>query len=433
MAKVGVTYQSEQDSDGTWTVRDVPIFAEISIPTGRDKAKLIDETWLKQALATSGAKAKSGYLAPLHIGHHGCFGGEVPDAGKILPVRVAASDYNGEKRAVLYADLVEIPDDIYQRMAAGRLPYRSVEINDIDEPEISSLALMQSSAPQFQFPLLRVAKGEAKTFSIAASAAMFAASAPAQFAMSGNRLAVSFSEEIMADDPKKPDAPAVAPEPAAPEVAPEVKAMLGDADILAIGKAMTAAISAAMTPLAAKLDELLVACGGGGSEPAMGAGGAPAAGMSASAGNEPAALAGQVAALAGQVKMMGDDAKREKSVKAALARLAGYALPTDIEVQLSRYALAGGDAAVTAFCDAVMATGTKEPPTSSTAPAAAGTPAEVLAYQSRGPEALKLASRHHREWLSQRAYTRLSAAEYLRINMDVAPQMITTRAKFDEE
>lgn len=158
------------DATDTYTVKDVPIFAEHQVPGAKFK---IGEKWMRAAVQKAKDRATADkYVAPLHIRHHGD-GEGTTRAGFVMPTEVKASMYEGRKTFVLYADLVGIPPEVYEDIKARKLPYRSVEINKVDVPEISSLALLEDEVPYFRLPMLGVGKevdAKGKHPSIAASA-----------------------------------------------------------------------------------------------------------------------------------------------------------------------------------------------------------------------------------------------------------------------
>ncbi len=156
----GGNFTAVQTDSGSWNIQHVPIFAGHIVPgtEGTESERFIGRKWMEAAVARAQfLREKNDYLAPLHIKHHGT--GETPKpAGFILPVSVEPMNFHGETQDVMFADLVEIPDSVYQDIKANRLPFRSVEIFDLDKPEIGSLALLDTEVPFFQFPLLTIGK-----------------------------------------------------------------------------------------------------------------------------------------------------------------------------------------------------------------------------------------------------------------------------------
>ena len=214
-------YQAKQAADGSWTIFNVPIFAEHQekLPSGR--LFNVDRPWLEAALKRSLARQAEGYLPPLHVRHH-ARPGEVQaatGAGRFQITRVGMLPYEGRMVWALFANLVGVRPEVYQKIRAGELPYRSVEILKPQVQEIDSLALLDDEVPYFRFPLLRVVEQGSPV------AAVYAAnSGPRKNA--GLALSFKFPEgSTMADEPimrADDEAPPAAdkPEDAKPE-APE--------------------------------------------------------------------------------------------------------------------------------------------------------------------------------------------------------------------
>lgn len=147
-------YRATKEEDGTLIVHRVPIFVECE---RGDHA--FDEEWLEAAFDKAKLQQREGYLPPLHIRHHEP-GVEPRAAGWFRITSLAQITYQGEKRLALFADL-HITDESAQReVLAKRLPYRSVEIFDVDAPAIDSLALLDHESPYFELPMLMVSEIE---------------------------------------------------------------------------------------------------------------------------------------------------------------------------------------------------------------------------------------------------------------------------------
>ena len=170
------TYRAERAADGTWTIYDVPIFA-VHVDSRAGKPIAFNRKWIDKALARGKTRHAEGYSPPLHISHHG--DGEVEAAGRIRFTEIKQHPHSGKNVDTLFADLVGVRPDVYQRIRKGELPYRSVEILDIGEPEIDSLALLDDEVPYFRFPLLKIGteKSQRPTPMLAYSAAGMRASA----------------------------------------------------------------------------------------------------------------------------------------------------------------------------------------------------------------------------------------------------------------
>ncbi len=159
-------YSATQAPDGTFTITDVPIFsAHAEEHAGGTRS--FDAGWLTKAVGRAQLRQAEGYLPPLHVRHHG-EGAPVEAAGKFRVTRVGTISHGGEQIPTIFADLVGVRPAVYERIRKGELSYRSVEILDVETPEIDSLALLDDEVPFFRFPLLRVAEPTAAsgTFSV---------------------------------------------------------------------------------------------------------------------------------------------------------------------------------------------------------------------------------------------------------------------------
>ncbi|MDP6180312.1 MAG: hypothetical protein QGG48_10505, partial [Desulfatiglandales bacterium] len=144
-------YKSAKQSDGNYTIKDIPIFAAI----GEAKGFTYNKKWLFKALKTFNLRAKNGYRYRVHIEHHNGDGSR-EGAGYFNNLHIKPCALDGKKVYAIYADLVDIKPDVYRRIREGELPYRSVEILNPEEPEISSLALMETETPFFRLPVTTV-------------------------------------------------------------------------------------------------------------------------------------------------------------------------------------------------------------------------------------------------------------------------------------
>lgn len=165
-------YRASKNADGTWNIFDVPIYAanvrDFGLMPAIDKKtgeivpeQMIvahDAEWLGSAIATAQLDYEErGYRAPLHIHHHGK-GEKVEEAGEIMPRYVKKTLYEGKLLDTLFADLHNVPNAAYEMIKARRLRYRSVEcpMSMKDRPEIKSLALLPHQPPHFKLPPLVV-------------------------------------------------------------------------------------------------------------------------------------------------------------------------------------------------------------------------------------------------------------------------------------
>lgn len=151
----GGEYASEQNADKTWNIRSVPIFAEHDV-TVKGETRRVGQDWQVGAHQRQASRIENdSYMAPLHVHHH-AFGKDTQPAGFFQITDVAQGTYDGHNLWMTFADLLQVPNDVYQRIRAGELTYRSVEIHDITKPEIDSLALLNDEVPFFRLSLLTI-------------------------------------------------------------------------------------------------------------------------------------------------------------------------------------------------------------------------------------------------------------------------------------
>lgn len=144
-------YQASRNTQGHLTIHEVPIFVECT-----RGEMCFDAKWIATAVAKAQQAATEGYLPPLHIRHHD--DGPVPEpAGFFKITRTGPITFKGKTRTAIFADLVITRPWVEEDVLAARLPYRSVEIFDVDKPAIDSLALLDHEPPYLELPMLMVA------------------------------------------------------------------------------------------------------------------------------------------------------------------------------------------------------------------------------------------------------------------------------------
>jgi hypothetical protein len=145
-------------SDGDLTIFNVPIFCTCE----RGEHNFNDE-WVTAAVANAKRQQAEGYLPPLHIRHHepaSEMTNSVRPAGFFRITGLGKIRLKGSSRKAIMADLIVTDPDIAAEILSMRLPYRSVEIFDVDVPAIDSLALLDHEAPFLELPMLQVAELE---------------------------------------------------------------------------------------------------------------------------------------------------------------------------------------------------------------------------------------------------------------------------------
>lgn len=152
----GGHYTCVDNGDGTWNILDVPVVGEIH--EGEKGAPFdIGSEWHMAALRKAMQRQGDGHWGAVHVNHHED-GKNTQEAGMIRFRRVGVVQYEGQSMSAMYADLLRVPQDIYERIDQGRLRYMSVEIASWTEPEVASLAIMPDETPFFRLPMLTTGK-----------------------------------------------------------------------------------------------------------------------------------------------------------------------------------------------------------------------------------------------------------------------------------
>lgn len=336
----GTESVAEQAPDGTWTIRNVPLFAaHVGISARTGKRVVVNRSWLSRCVEQQQAEyATNRYLPRLHVNHHD-WGDPVEDAGYFLPTRVDLAATRGGLVHTIYGDLVGVRPEIYERIRAKRLPYLSPEV-DLDSMHLESCALLPTRPPKGKFTPITIGR-ERKCLRGPETVAAYAKSTGVG-ARVLTRIRVAMADPVKPDEKpqteKNGDAPPAAPAPAAAPAAD------------------------AMTTVAAKLDQILAMLAKLLVEPDDGAPGGqtPAAGsVSTAYAEKVAALEGKVAALEGKAAGLEAKAEADRAARAAEAEIA------DAEKALAKYGSvipnlrdrirathkAGGKAALAVFAD----------------------------------------------------------------------------------
>lgn len=157
----GGNYTAIQETDGTWTVKDVPIFAELPAGMRENEAK-VSTKWMEACLKRHSLLESEGHLPPLHENHHD-LGRETPRLGFFRPTHIARLRQEGAEVPALFADLVGLSDASLEKIKNRELPYRSVEIVEWERPELASLALLADESPFFKMEMLSIGDEVAAT------------------------------------------------------------------------------------------------------------------------------------------------------------------------------------------------------------------------------------------------------------------------------
>ena len=400
--------------DGVLVVHRVPIFVECV----RGKTDF-DEKWIFAAVAKAKLGESENYLPPLHIRHHEAET-DVRAAGFFRVLGAERITFKGKIRLAIMADL-HITDPVTQaEVMAKRLPYRSVEIFNVDQPAINGLALLDHEAPFLELPMLMVSQVAENgspvppgTFEVDGSHTV-----AASFTR-GNAMHLLFRETNMADEPKTEDKP-------------KGEKMEGEGAAIDVGAICKAIKSGSIS--VADMDAIMAAIKEQegtkeGAEPAGEEAAAPAPGtaMKQEANGE---LSVQMARLQGELDA--EKAKsaefraaavRKENVAKALDRLRDRPLGADLEKRLVAFHAEHGEKAFFAYVEA-YATSAAPLPKSDAQGAAANLKLESLSpvlmkYRDLGNGQLEKAMGFSDQWkeLKRRRMTSVSEDRYVEINM----------------
>ena len=159
---LGHSYKGKRQKNGNYALENVDIFVACQRKNNATgKTDDFSKAWMEGAISRFDELKRKGYLPPAHLDHHGKDGFSQPNAGKVGAMRLGV---NGDGVATIFADVIDIPPEIFAQMLRGRLSYRSVEVNNPEVPEISSLAFMATTVPYHKLPLLNVDFDESAMF-----------------------------------------------------------------------------------------------------------------------------------------------------------------------------------------------------------------------------------------------------------------------------
>lgn len=161
----GGDFTAIQGDDGLWTIKAVPILAEMEAGERRNRHR-IDAEWMRQAIHRHRLREADGHLPAVHEEHHEN-GEKRHRVGFFRPTHVGQVRVLGRQRDALFADLVGVSAEDLEDMKDLRLPYRSVEVHPSWQPEIQSLALMESEAPHHKLPMLRLGEVQENPYVVA--------------------------------------------------------------------------------------------------------------------------------------------------------------------------------------------------------------------------------------------------------------------------
>lgn len=444
-----MTYRATRQDDGTLVVHDVPIFVECE----RGDLKF-DARWIGQAVSAAMAAERDGYLPPLHLRHHDKKGEDkdVRAAGFFRITRSAPIKFKGATRIAVFADLHLTDPSAAEMVLAKRLPYRSVEIFNVDKPMLDGLALLDHEAPFLQLPMLMVSRvDEMAGAGIGVSGDTFAArwscegpstrDSVACLYRSGRKAMMLFQaddqEMMMADEPKKDD-----------EKPKDEKMAEGSAvDVSAVCKAIAsgeitvAGMDEIMAAIAAYQSKAQPKADGEAEAPAPGNAAMSAQGTSGSTtpmkddntnAVQFAQMRAEIDGLNAKLKAQEAKATQAAMVQGALKRLAGRPLGSDIEQKLAQFAAFGQDQ-FNAYVETLEKVVGPMPAGAADGAAmnfGADVPDVALSWQNLGPDAVAKAAVFAADHAKIAAFgARTSLEDYVRINMEKKHGLRLPKAK----
>lgn len=439
-------YNATRADDGSLTIHAVPIFVECE-----KNGTNFDAQWITTAVARARQAEGEGYLPPLHVRHHGDdpAGGPVRPAGYFRIVGSEVITFKGSQRIAILADLVVTDPVVGEEVLSKRLPYRSVEIFDVERPNIDSLALLDHEAPYLELPMLMVssvAEGNPAGVAYAtfrtswASATTEDSGEPLVCMQRGNH-AFLFQHmnatEIQKPDEQQPEKAAAKPETPslfekegeAPKKddGEEMEGGEGGPDVKAICKAIESG-DISVADMDAILEAIQKQRGAAEEEapeeepaPAMDPGTEAMRKDDTEDAAKFAALQGKIDALEARDQAREKAEQAKQDVAEALKRLEGRPLGSDPEAKLAAFRVEHGAEAFKAYVDSFAETFGRVPARESlSAPSSdAGVSPVVQAYQHLGSEAIEKAAYFSSVWqdLSKRGRTRRSEEKHVEVLM----------------
>jgi hypothetical protein len=419
----GGKYPWADNHDGTFNVLDVPILAALApgeFPRPRNEEP-IDAAWMRKAIETARAREAEGHVGSVHVHHHDD-GEQVEDAGKLQLSRVGEVTYEGQKKDALFANLIRVPKAIFERIAAGQLPYRSIEGQPWNKHEVDSLSLMPTKTPFWRLPMLgvgdRVAAASNNPERIA-----FLSYFPLEGTMAAEVKAGMQPPPSPANNqPGPPQAQAAQPAAPPPDdgkrnivaklmklvaeftgnLIGSLESMLGGSDSekdgkesefdkrktdkkpaeqqMEAAKAMDKPAEVAPAPAPAPVAEPVKAA-------APVAAPAPAPAPEPKHREEIAAKDAEISALRAQLKARDGEGEDVKAVDAAMAKLNGYFILPEVKAQMLATRKVGGQECLDIFVAAYAKHAPKDPPKSLTdSVAASAASATVASVSSASPD-----------------------------------------------
>ncbi len=145
-------YKIENEGDGFYTIKDVPIFRMHA-----DRGFPCNEEWMGDAVENFRLKKEQDFRPHIIVGHQ--------KKDQYEKVSVGFLDNLIFKSKMLYADLVRVPKAIKERIVLNEFPNRSVEILPKSK-RVLALALLGGTTPHFALPQMTYGQRESDEYSL---------------------------------------------------------------------------------------------------------------------------------------------------------------------------------------------------------------------------------------------------------------------------
>lgn len=451
-----MNYRATRNDLGQLVVHRVPIF----VACKRGETDFNDD-WIENAVRSANQAELEGYLPPLHIRHHDD-GPQPEPAGFFRIVGHGPITFKGKQRTAIFADLTITRGHLEQDILSARLPYRSVEIFDVDVPQINSLALLDHEPPYLELPMLMVATIDGEPVTSESNTHFASAKFRNPYAAEG----VDITEPVVAcfrrghsaqlffqdvepmaakkSSPTKSRAPQAKKAHFADsydEPEEKMEADEGDSedkgenmesdalDVSAVVKAISdGSISVAdMEAIKAAIMEM-TAVAEPEEEEAEPVAEIPTPGDAlrnkASNGQSFAAMQGKIDALEAKLQARESSEKRKSDVAEAMKRLEGRPMGADIEGKLEKFHKGHGPLAFKDYVDSICSQFAARAGLDGSAEdfrtaVPVGASKVAMAYTELGTDAVAKATQFSREWSQLHGrQTRMSEERYVEINMN---------------
>lgn len=150
-------YSVVDNGDGTSDILDVPIISEMK-KGWKGAPEDLGRAWLQKLVDNHQRLAlQDRHFKPVHVQHHELFV-KPEKAGFLLPTRVGQLKLKGKDIWTAFADLKRVPNHVVDAIEQEKLSYVSVEVRSWENATLSSLAIMDTDDPFWEYPMLGVTR-----------------------------------------------------------------------------------------------------------------------------------------------------------------------------------------------------------------------------------------------------------------------------------